>query len=80
MSSFLAQCSAASTTSTSLRHDRRRPTDAVDVRIGHYRVRDKGTGREIVHVARTPAEAVAILQPLLVAAELTRIKQFLDGK
>jgi hypothetical protein len=44
------------------------------------RVRDTGAGREVVHVARTPAEAVAILQPLLVAAELTRLKQFLDGK
>jgi hypothetical protein len=44
------------------------------------RVRDTGAGRQIVHIARTPAEAVAILQPLLIPAELTRLKQFLDGK
>jgi hypothetical protein len=44
------------------------------------RVREKGAGREVVHIARTPAEALALLQPLLVPAELTRLKQFLDGK
>ena len=48
--------------------------------LGAERVRDKGAGREVVHIARTPAEAIALLRPLLIPAELNRLKQFLDGK
>jgi hypothetical protein len=44
------------------------------------RVRDMGPGRGVAHVAKTPAEAIALLDPLLTPAERTRLRQFLDGK